>query len=345
MSGRGLGRAVAAGLCASLLSWGGASAQSATEFFKGKQISIICYSQAGSTYDLYSRLLARHMPHYVPGISSNMLVKNMVGAGGLLATRFLYNTAPKDGTNIGNISRGIPWEPLLGGASTVDFDPLKFYWLGSMTRESALAISWHTTPVKTAQDTLTKELLVAGTGAGADSEIISKALNGLIGTKFKIISGYNSLTTAALAMERGEIEGISYWSWGAIMAGKPDWIRDKKLNLLFQTANPPHKDIPNVPNASVLAKTDEQRQALELLFARDIIARPYLLPPDVPADRAKLLRAAFVQTMSDKKLLEEAATQRSEIDLVTGEQIEELLKTTLATPPAVVEMVKQAMGR
>ena len=323
-----------------------ASAQSVEEFFHGKTMTLICYSTAGSTYDLYSRMLARHMPNYIPGKPPTMIVKNMVGAGGLLATRFLYSSAPKDGTNIGNISRGIPFEPLLGGSQAVDFDPLKFIWLGSMARESALAVSWHTSDVKTAQDLFTKELMVAGSGAGADSEIIPKALNGLVGTKFKIIAGYPGLTPAALAMERGEVTGIAYWSWGAIKTGKPDWIRDKKLNLLFQTSETPHPDIPDVPTATkVLAKSEEDRQGLELLFARDIIARPFLAPPDVPADRAKALIAAFEASLKDKALLAEADKVGAEIELVSGEEIQKLLQKSMATPPAVVERLRNAMNR
>lgn len=325
---------------------GPVAAQSVAEFYQGKSLTLICYSTAGSTYDLYSRMLARHMHNYIPGKPPAMIVKNMTGAGGLTATRFLYTNAPKDGSHIGNISRGIPFEPLLGGGQTVDFDPLKFIWLGSMSRESALAVSWHTSAVKTAQDLFTKELLVAGSGAGADSEIIAKALNGLVGTKFKVISGYTSLTVAALAMERGEVEGIAYWSWGAIQTGKPDWVRDKKLNLLFQTAATPHPDIPNVPlGIDVLAHNDEERQGLQLLFARDIIARPFLAPPDVPADRAKALKAAFEASLKDPVLLAEADKARAEISLVTGEEIEELLKKSMATPPAVVERLRNAMKR
>lgn len=324
----------------------GVSAETVEEFYRGKSMTLICYSTAGSTYDLYSRMLARHMPNHVPGKPPSMIVKNMVGAGGLLATRYLYSTAPKDGTHIGNISRGIPFEPLLGGSQAVDFDPLKFIWLGSMARESALAVSWHTAEVKTAQDLFNKELLVAGSGAGADSEIIPKALNGLVGTKFKIIAGYAGLTPAALAMERGEVEGIAYWSWGAIVTGKPDWIRDKKLNLLFQTSETPHPDIPDVPTAQkVLAKTEEERQGLELLFARDIIARPFLAPPDVPADRAKALISAFEASLKDPALLAEAEKTRAEIELVSGEEIQKLLRKSLATPPAVVERLRTAMNR
>lgn len=340
---RALARSGAA-VAALLVGLGGATAQSVEEFFRGKTLNLICYSTAGSTYDLYARLLSRHFANHVPG-ASGMIVKNMTGAGGLTATRYLYSSAPKDGATIGMISRGIPFEPLLGGSQQVDFDPLKFLWLGSMNKESALAVSWHTSKVKTAKDLFTTELMVAGSGAGADSEIIAKALNGLIGTKFKIISGYKSLTLAALAMERGEVEGIAYWSWGAIDTGHPEWVKDKKINLLFQTASTPHPAIPHVPSAVTLAKNEEERQGLELLFARDIIARPFMAPPDLPADRAKALVAAFNASMKDKALLADAEKARADIDPVYGTEIEALLKRSFATAPAVVERLRQAMNR
>ena len=321
-----------------------AAAQPAAEFFKGKTMTVIVYTTSGSGYDTLGRMFSRHMPHYLAG-APTMIVKNMPGAGGLTATRYLYYTAPKDGTVFGTIGRGIPYEPLLGGAGTVDFDPLKFTWLGSPSRESSLAMAWHTASVKTAQDLFARELLVAGTGASADSEIVPKTLNGLIGTKFKIISGYEGVNRAALAVEGGEIEGLAYWSWGALKANKPDWVRDKKVNLLFQTAAVPHPEIPHVPSVMSLAKTDAQRQAIELLFARDIVARPFVAPPDVPADRAAVLKGAFAATMKDATFLSEAQKQALDIDVVSAEESEAVLKRAFATPAEVVATVRKAMGR
>lgn len=343
-----LRRALAmAGAALIALMWGErAAAQSVEEFYKdkGKTVSIVVYTTTGSGYDLSARVLARHMPHHLPG-GPTMIVRNMPGAGGLTATRYLYTTAPKDGTVFGTIGRGIPFEPLLGGATTFDFDPLKFIWLGSPSRESSLAIAWHTAQVRTAQDLFTKELLVAGTGASADSEIIPRALNGLLGTKFKIISGYEGLNRAVLAVERGEIEGLAYWSWGAIKTVKPDWLAENKVNLLFQTASPPHPEIPHVPSIATLAKTDEQCQAIELLFARDIAARPFVAPPDLPADRAQALMAAFAKSHQDPNFIADAEKSKLEIDFVSGAEVEDVIRKAYAAPAAVVDLVKRAMGR
>lgn len=318
------------------------SAQAAESFFKDKTITIIVYSGAGSSYDIYARVLAKHMPDHIPG-KPTMIVKNMVGAGGLTATRYLYNVAPRDGTIIGTLSRGIPFEPLLG-EKTVDFDPLKFLWLGSMSRETTIYVSWHTTKIKTAHDVMTKEFLVAGTGAGADSEVVSRALNGILGTKIKLISGYKGASDAALRLEQGEIEGI-YWTWNGINTTHPDWIAEHKLNLLFQTRATPHPAIPNVPLVMSLAKTDKQRQELALMFARDVLGRPFNAPPGLPADRAKTLREAFNASVKDPALLKDAKKGKMEIDLVTGEEVEGIIRKAYATPKPIVDAVREAMNQ
>jgi tripartite-type tricarboxylate transporter receptor subunit TctC len=342
---RRIGVAVSLALIATLTVGGGtAVAQSLADFYRGKVVTVTVYTPPGSAYDLAGRLLGRHLAKHLPS-EPTVIVKNMPGAGGLTATRYLYYTAPKDGTVLGTIGRGIPFEPLLGGAGTVDFDPLKFTWLGSPARESSLALSWHTAKVKTAQDLLKEELIIAGTGSSADSEVVPRTLNGIIGTKFKIISGYDGLTKAALSMETGEIEGIGYWSWGALKSGHMDWIKEKKINLLFQTASKPFPEIADVPPVISLAKTDAQRQALELLFARDAIAFPFLAPPHLPPDRAKLLKQAFADSFRDPELIADAKKASFDITLVTGDQVEAIIKKAFATPSAVVEMTRKAMGR
>lgn len=337
------------GLCLAIvalagLAIDGARAQTPETAGAGKLMTAIVYTPPGSAYDLIARIIARHMPKHLPG-QPTMIVKNMPGAGGLVATRYLYFTAPKDGTVFGTIGRGIPFEPLLGGAGTVDFEPLKFTWLGSPARETSLAISWHSAPVKTATDLLTKELIIAGTGASADSEIIPRALNGLLGTKFKIISGYDGITKASLAMERGEIEGLAYWSWSGVKSAKMDWVRDHKINLIFQTAPIPHPEIPLVPSIMTLAKTDDQRRALELLFARDVIAFPFVAPPDLPADRARTLKQAFAASLGEPGLVAEAQQIAMTIDTVFSDEAEALIQKAFTTPPAVIAAIRNAMGR
>jgi tripartite-type tricarboxylate transporter receptor subunit TctC len=314
------------------------------DFYRGKQITIVLHVPGGNVYDLHARLLARYMPGYLPG-APTIIVKSMGGGGGLMATRHLYSAAPKDGTVIGSTSKSIPFEQLLGGAKGFDFDPLKFYWLGSTSTETGLAISRASSPVKTARDLLTTELIVGGAGAGSSSEILPSALNGLVGTKFKIVRGYDDAVHATLAMERGEIDGMGEFSYGALSTSRPEWLADKKVNILFQGGRVPNPHLPDVPLVTSLARSPEEAQAIEMLYARDLIARPFLAPPDLPVDRAQALRAAFAASLRDPKLLADAAAAKSEIDLVTGEEIERIIKQSFAMPPALIKRIQDALGR
>jgi tripartite-type tricarboxylate transporter receptor subunit TctC len=321
----------------------GAGAQSVEAFYKGRQLSLIVFTGAGSTYDIYARVLARHLGDHIPG-KPVLVVQNMPGAGGLKVEEYLYRIAPKDGSVIGTIGRGLPFEPMLGH-NEANLDPLKLTWLGSMNRDDTLAMSWHTSPVKTFDDLRKHELLVPGTGVGADSEIMPRAFNTLAGTRFKIIEGYRDTAVAALAMERGELDGLAYWSWSAIKAAHPDWLRDKKVNLLFHTGNNPLADAPNLPSIRDQVTNPVDHRALTFLLAREIMGRPFLAPPDVPPERAAALRAAFAATLRDPAFLQDAAHSRLEISLVTGDEVAKLLDDSADAPKEVIERVKQALGR
>jgi tripartite-type tricarboxylate transporter receptor subunit TctC len=320
-----------------------AQAPSPEVFYKGRQMIMLVYSPGGSTYDIYARALVRHMDRHIPG-KPNFVVQNMPGAGGLKAIEYLYSQAPKDGSVFGTVGRGLPFEPMLGRAEA-KFDPLRFFWVGSMNRDVSLAISWHTSKVKTMADLQKMELLSPGTGAGADSEIMPLAFNSLAGTKFKIISGYPNTIQASLAMEMGELDGVGYWSWGSIMSSHPDWIRDKKINFLFHTGAKPLPQLPDLPSIRDYAKNDLDKKALEFLLSRETLGRPFLAPPDIPADRGKVLRAAFAATLTDPEFLKDAEKTGLEIDLVTGEEAEGVIRSGANTPPAVIERVKSLLGR
>ena len=333
-------------IVAALIFSGGArsaQAQSVEDFYKGRQVNLICYSAAGSAYDVYARLLTRHLGKHIPG-NPTFIVQYMVGAGGLKAIEYLYRIAPKDGSVFGTVGRGLPFEPFLG-KNEIKYDPLKFTWLGSMNREATLAMSWHTSKIKTYEDLTKNELLVPGTGAGADSEIITRAFNNLAGTKFKIISGYKNTTEAALAMERGEIDGLAYWSWSAIAAIHPDWVKEKKVNLLFHTGTAPIPEIPDVPLIRNLVKDAANKQALEFLLAREILGRPFLAPPDLPPERAAALREGFAATLRDPEFKQDAEKAKLDFDLVTAEEVDGVLKAAANAPSDVIDRVKQALGR
>jgi tripartite-type tricarboxylate transporter receptor subunit TctC len=214
-----------------------------------------------------------------------------------------------------------------------------------MNRETALAMAWHTAKVKTFADLKRTELLVPGTGAGADSEIIPLALNHLAGTKFKVIGGYRDTSEGALAMERGEIDGLAYWSWSAIMAAHPDWVRDKNVNLLFHTGVNPIPAIPDVPGIRTLVENPIDRNAVDFLLAREIIGRPFLAPPDVPRERAAVLRSAFAETLRDPAFRADAERARLDTDLVTAQEVDRVLKDAAQAPIDVFNRVKQALDR
>ncbi len=331
-----------AAVAAFALAGGAARAQAPDEFYKGKQISMLVYSGAGSTYDTYARLLSHHMSDHIPG-HPLFVTQYMVGAGGLKEVDYLNRIAAKDGTAFGTIGRGLAFESMLGQDN--HFDPLQFTWIGSMNRENTMALSWHTSKVKTFEDLMKTQLLVPGSGVGADSEIMPRAYNNLAGTKFKIISGYRDTSEAALQMETGELDGLAYWSWSAILALHPDWVRDKKINLLFQTGQKPIPEAPDVPRIREKVADPVSRQAMELLLARETIGRPFLAPPGLPPARAKILRDAFAETMRDPAFIEEAQRGNIEVDLVSGDEVDALLRKSLSSPAEVVDRLKKALGR
>ena len=320
-----------------------AGAQGVAEFYKGKTINMIVYSGPGSAYDVYARLLARYMGRYIPG-NPTIISQNMMGAGGLKAMDYVYRIAPKDGTVMLSIGRGIPFDPILG-KNEINFDPTKVYWLGSMNRDFSLAISRKEAKVKTFADLTQHELLVPGTGAGADSEMIPLAVNNLAGTKFKIIAGYSNTTAAALAMERGEIDGIAYWSWSALATVKPDWVPTKYVHVLFHTGTVDHPALPGVPRVRTLMKNDIDRKALEFILAREIMGRPFAAGPGLPPERAQALRTAFAAAMKDKELLAEADKMKADVDLVTGEEVERVLLEAASSPKDVLDRVRQVLER
>lgn len=315
--------------------------QSVEQFYKGRQIDMIIYSANNSAYDFYARLLIAHMGRFVPG-NPTFIPKNMIGAGGLKASEYLYKIAPKDGATIGTVGRGLPFDQVLG-RNEMGIDFFKFNWIGSMNRESTLALSWNTSNVTTFEDLQKMELLVPGTGAGADSELIPVALNSLAGTKFKIIRGYKNTTDAALAVERGELEGIAYWSWSALRSSHLHWVKEGKINMLFHTGDRVHPEIPQVRLIRDLVTDPVKKQALDFILARELLGRPFLAPPGVPTDRVKALREAFVKTLQDKEFLADAEKRQAEINLVTGEEVEDVLRKAAAAPKNVIESVKTAL--
>ncbi len=313
-------------------------ARAEDEFYKGKVVTIISHTTPGSIYDTYARLLARFLPDHIPG-HPTVIVKNLPGAGGLTAVRFLLSVAPKDGTTIGTVTRTLVLEPLLG-KNVVGVDYSQFGWLGSMARSTALYVSWHTSKIKRADQLLQEEMLIAGTGGAAETTITTSVLNGVLGTKIKLIQGYNGSVAGLLAMERGEVEG-GFPTLEAIRVGHEDWLRDKQINMLFQTNQTPDPQIADVPTVFALAKTDQQREALRFMFPRDVLGRPFVAPPGVPGERLAILQQAFEQALADPALLDEAKKIRVTIDMASGKEVASAVAELYATPKEIIERVRK----
>jgi len=317
-----------------------ARAQPATEFFKGKTIALQVGFGTGGEDDLWARTISRHLGNHIPG-NPTILVQHMPGSGGLLVANRLYNAAPRDGTAVGMINRGIPFEPLLAGPGA-QFDALKFQYVGSPGRDTTVCAARKDAAVKTLQDLQTTELTVGGTGSGADTAIYPQFFSALLGMKFKLVQGYKGSGEIQIAMERKEVDGICL-AYDSLLRG--NLARQNQINVLLQAATTPDPRLRDVPLGLQAARTPEDRQALELFFARVEMGRPFVLPPDVPADRVAAMRTAFAAMLRDKAFLDETDKQKLRVVAVTGEQMTAVLVNAYNTPPTIVQRTIRALGR
>ena len=315
-------------------------AQSASDFYKGRSINLYIGYSPGGAYDLYARVIARHMGAHIPG-NPTLVPQNMEGAGSLRLANYLYRVAPQDGTAIATFGRGIAFDPLLLGQGDA-FDAQKLNWLGSANNEVAVCVAMKDSGITKFEDLFTKELTVGGTGASSDTDQFPRVLNAVLGTHFKIVQGYPGGNDVVLAMERGEVQGRCGWSWSSVLSTHKSWIADKRMIVLIQLSLTKHPDLPDVPLVMDFAKTDAQRQILKMIFARNVMGRPFVAPPNLPADRVAVLRTAFMDTMTDKDFLAEADKLQLEINPVSGADVEKLVKEVYATPPDVVAQAKAA---
>ena len=296
---------------------------------------------AGGGYDLHARILARHMVKHLPG-APTIIVKNAPGGSGLSLINQLYNTAPRDGTQFATVDRAIPLEPLIEGGHA-RFDPLKMNWIGSSDNDGSTCLAWHDAAVKTFDDLKTQELIVGATGSVGIAYSFPRVANVVLGTKFKIINGYPGSTDVMLSMERGETQGFCSSGFATMELNRPEWVKEGKINYLVQLAMEKDPNHPDVPLALDYAKSEADRQALELVISPTLMARPFMAPPDVPADRVDALRAAFDATLADPDYLADAAKSRLQVQWVKGRAVEALLKRLYATPKDAVDRVANAL--
>lgn len=310
-------------------------------FFKDKQLKMVVGSAAGDGYDINARVLARHWVNHIPGKPS-MVIQNQPGAASVPMTNAVYNGAPRDGTTIGAAINGMTTAPLVT-PDIVRFDLSKLIWVGSTNRDIQVTYLWHTSPIKTPEDLLTQEVVIGATSAGTthvDYPLVARALFGL---KFKLISGYPGTGPVHIAMERGEVAGFGANGWLALKALKSDWIKDEKVRIVMQYGMTRSPEFPNVPAIGELAKTESDRQAIQMMVTRLQFGRPFFLPPDVPAARVEALRRAFDATMTDPAYLAEAERTKLDVAPMRGEDIGPLVAKVLATPPEIVARVRSAL--
>jgi tripartite-type tricarboxylate transporter receptor subunit TctC len=319
---------IAAGLVA-----GPAHAQSVLKFYQGRQINLIVGFNPGGAYDPYARIVARHLPKYLPG-SPEISVKNMQGEGSVRAANYLYNVAPKDGSELGVIAGSAAIEPMYGARPT-KFEGQRFTWLGSANDEPGVCFSWHTSPIATTRDMFDKEMTL---GASGTSNLdFPLALNAVLGTRFKIMRGYTGSSSIMLAMERGEVQGVCGMVYSALQTSHPDWLVQKRVRTLLQIGLQRSERMPGVPFVMDLAKNDDDRRMLRLIVGWTIMGRPFMAPPGIPEERKLALRRAFDLTMIDPAFLADAAKLRLEISPIRGATIEQYLHDVYATPRPLVE--------
>ncbi len=322
-----------------LAAWPGAalSQKAVEDFYRGKKIDLIIGYSSGGTYDLYARLVARHLGNYIPG-KPLIVPRNMPGAGSRAAATWVYNVAPRDGTILAAVDQSLSLQQAAGD-KRIQFDTTKFIYIGNPASENNTTATWHASGVKTIEDARRREVTMGATG-GSTSSQYPKAMNALLGTKFRIILGYPGGNDINLAMERGEVDGRGSNSWASWKTTRAHWLAEKKINILVQIGLQKAADLPDVPLLMDLAANDNDRILLRLLSASTHIGRPVFTTPETPPERIKALRDAFDAMVRDPAFLEQAKRENFDIDAVSGEALQGLVAEIVAMPKEQGERLK-----
>jgi tripartite-type tricarboxylate transporter receptor subunit TctC len=316
----------------------------AGETFAGKTVTIHVPVNPGGGYDTYARLVARHIRKHLPG-QPTVIVKNMPGAGGILLSGYLYSHAPKDGTEIAILQDANLFQQLTTNQQ-LPYDARKFGYLGALEKFVPIVLAWHTTQFLTFDDTKKQAMSVGSDGPGSSTDYFPRVLNAFFGTKFKVVRGYKGSADITLAIERGELDGLCSWCYDCMKAQKPDWVANDKARVLLQLAleGDPELDAKGIPHVIDLARTDEERQAVALAFSGVSIARPFVAPPGLPAERLAMLRAAFDATAKDPELVAEGRRAGNNIRYTSAARMEAVMASVYATDPALVAKVRALMS-
>ena len=319
-----------------------ALAQSAADFYRGKTVTMVVGYAPGGGYDIYSRLLTRHLGNHIPGAPS-VIVQNMPGAAGVVASNNIYVASPKDGTVIAAVDQNIPMFQLLGGKG-VKYDATRFAWLGSMAASNGIAMAWAATGVTSLEQAKTREVSMGTTGANDDAYIYARTLNALLGTRFRTIQGYSGTSSVNMALEKGEVEAMGRSTYYGFASQRPDWLRDRKVNILVQFGFQKQPEIADVPMLLDLVGGTEAKQIASLISMPTSIGYSHWLSPDVPADRLAALRAAYKATLADPALLDKSKQRGIEIKPRTPEDIARIVKAAADTPADVREKTVKILG-
>jgi tripartite-type tricarboxylate transporter receptor subunit TctC len=320
------------------------AAQTPEEFYGRKPIRMLTGFGPGTGNDLYMRVLARHLGRHIPG-HPVIVPENMPGAASLGMINYLYNAAARDGSVIGMPSRNLLTEPLFGNPQA-RFKASEFSWFGSLSRDTALCFTWHTSGVRTLDDAKRQEVLVGSTGQASNSFFFPRLLNSLFGTRFKAIIGYPDSGAIGIAMERGELAGYCSFTLAAIRSARPQWLADREINLLVQMTLRPHPDLPGVPAVTDLVSDPAVKRLLALVLEDQEMGRPLAGPPGMPPDRVQALRAAFAAVLSDADFLTDAKKSGVDVDgPISGEAVAKIVDELYATPGDIIERVKALRDR
>jgi tripartite-type tricarboxylate transporter receptor subunit TctC len=316
-----------------------ASADPVADFYRGKSISLLCSSSAGGGYDTLTRAVARFLGRHIPG-NPSVIVRNMPGAGGIIATLNIANVAPHDGLTIAGVQNNTPFEPLFG-TRQAEYDATKLTWLGTPSVETGLLIVWHTSRIKTLADARKMVLTAGASGANSAPSFYARLLNTLLGLKIKIIPGYPGQNEAYLAMQRGELDSYGVTFWSSLTSTKADWIKNKLIRILVQYGPDKEAALPDVPYGPDLVKNDDDRKLFEAAYAPLAAGRPFVAPPGLPPQRAAALRAGLLATFKDPDFLADAARQRLLINKPTsGQALQQQIIRVYQMPQRIVDRLR-----
>jgi tripartite-type tricarboxylate transporter receptor subunit TctC len=323
---------------------GAAAPASAADYYAGKTLDLLVGAPPGGGYDIYARVVGRHLGRHIPG-NPAVVVKNMPGAGSAKAAQFIEKIAPKDGTTIAGVMPGAIMGPLLDDRAEALFDPTKVLYVGTANSGTRVCVTLKTSKIKTFDDALTQKAAFGGVSTNDSTQEYGYLHKKTAGAQYDVVSGYRGTPDIALAIERGELDGVCGWDWSSFKSQKPDWLRDNKVNVLLQVSLDPHPELTRmgVPQVWKYVKNESDRKVVELVISQTVFHRSYIAPPGTPPAQLETLRTAFDAAMKDPLFLEDAEKLRVDIAPLSGAKVQEVVQKLYATPKDIVERAKLAI--